>query len=49
MPVYVEATPLAQSLYQKHGFHQVDTLPLELGPWSQTNHSNLCMIRESKY
>ncbi|KIV88701.1 hypothetical protein PV10_08359 [Exophiala mesophila] len=49
MPVYVEATPVAQKLYQKYGFQEVDTLPLELAPWGKGNQSNLCMIRESKY
>ncbi|KIW13290.1 hypothetical protein PV08_08478 [Exophiala spinifera] len=44
--IYVEASPDASRLYEKHGFHEVSRLRLDMAPWKEGDYFNTCMIRE---
>ncbi|KIW52682.1 hypothetical protein PV05_08307 [Exophiala xenobiotica] len=46
LTIYVEATPAALRLYEKHGFREVGRLQLDLAPWKAGDYSNMCMVRE---
>ena len=45
LAAYVEGTPVGLPLYEKYAFKEVDRLQLELSPWKEGDHSNICMIR----
>ncbi|KAK7903157.1 hypothetical protein LTR67_001174 [Exophiala xenobiotica] len=46
LAIYVEASPAALRLYEKHGFREVGRLQLDLAPWKAGDYSNMCMVRE---
>lgn len=48
LPTYVEATPIAQGVYTRHGFVKVDQLRMSLDKWKQGDFCNACMIRPAK-
>lgn len=48
IPSYVEATPVATSLYGKFGFAEVDKLKLEVSPWKEGEFWNVCMVRPAR-
>ncbi|EXJ77805.1 hypothetical protein A1O3_10034 [Capronia epimyces CBS 606.96] len=45
LATYVEASPAAVRLYQRHGFKEVDRLALDLLPYKEGDYVNLCMVR----
>jgi len=47
LATYVEGTPAGLKLYEKFGFKQVAQFRLELAPWSEGNHFNICMVRRT--
>ncbi|KAI1630188.1 acyl-CoA N-acyltransferase [Exophiala viscosa] len=47
LATYVEGAPAGFRLYEKFGFKEVAKLRLDLAPWSEGDHFNICMVRKA--
>lgn len=46
LAVYIESTPQALQLYERHDFKEVSQFKLELAPWKEGEYFNKCMVRQ---